>query len=856
VGYVVGIDLGTTNSLVAYMRGERPEIIANAAGQRLTPSIVGLDRAGRLHVGDTARNQLLALPERTAAEFKRLMGSTAKVRLGDREYSPQELSALVLKQLKEDAERHLGAPVAEAVITVPAYFTDAQRQATKDAGELAGFVVDRIINEPTAAALAYGLDHLDAEQLILVYDLGGGTFDVSVLEMFQGVLDVKAAAGNNHLGGGDFDRLVADWLAGEFAAAHGVDLRRDPQALLRLRVAAEQAKLELSTRAATTVRLPFVAVRAGEPLSLELELTRAKLEELVGPLVRSTLEPLAAALRDAKLDRGRISDVVLVGGSSRMPLVRRLLAEYFDREPRGGVHPDEAIALGAAVQAGLKSGVLSSERGIMITDVCPFTLGVEVASGAQRQGGLFSPIIPRNSTVPVARTEVYSTTATEQRAVDIKIYQGESRLTRHNTFLDAYSIDGIPPAPAGHEKVAITFSYDLNGILNVRTKIVSTGKEAQLVVDRSGQRLSAAERATARQRLDREWAPAEVATAAGAGDARYRAAEALFGDGQWAAAIAELEAALLRLGDGDGDGDGNARRLLARAYERAGRADDALRTLQELVARAPDEATARDDLAAHYLAHGRIDDALVQTEEAARLAPADPRWRRILADLYRRQRLLPQARAALEAALTLAPHDSALAAELRALADSGRDDPAAAAVGQLGVLGYSPLGGALSPLEAVAVAGHGQLVCSGNLGALGREAAMVAYSCLKLQAPRWQLEARIATHDLHFHFADSDIGKDGPSAGLALWLAGASALLQRPLRAQLAATGELTLQGDVKAVGGIHEKLVAARLAGVRTVLMPRRNAAALAKLPPEVAVQLQIILVDSVTDALEHALL
>ncbi|HEX4456420.1 MAG TPA: Hsp70 family protein, partial [Polyangia bacterium] len=346
MGHVVGIDLGTTNSLVACMRGERPEIIVNAAGARLTPSVVGLDRAGRLHVGDSARHQRLALPERTAAEFKRLMGTTNTLRLGAREYSPQELSALVLKQLKEDAERHLGAPVTEAVITVPAYFTDAQRRATKDAGELAGFaVVERILNEPTAAALAYGLDHLDAEQLVLVYDLGGGTFDVSVLELFQGVLDVKAAAGNNHLGGGDFDRLVAEWLASEFAAAHGVDLRGDPLALLRLRVAAEQAKVELSTQLTTIVRLPFIATRAGEPLSLELELTRGKLEELIGPLVRSTLQPLQSALRDAKLDRRRISDIVLVGGSARIPLVRRLLADYFEREPRAGVHPDEAIAL-------------------------------------------------------------------------------------------------------------------------------------------------------------------------------------------------------------------------------------------------------------------------------------------------------------------------------------------------------------------------------------------------------------------------------------------------------------------------------------------------------------------------------
>jgi molecular chaperone DnaK len=506
VSYVVGIDLGTTNSLVAYMHGERPEVIPNDAGKRLTPSIVGLDRHDQILVGETAKNQLLALPERTVAEVKRRMGSLERLTLGSRLYSPQEISGFILKRLKDDAERFLGAPVVEAVITVPAYFTDAQRQATKDAGELAGFRVDRILNEPTAAALAYGLDHLAEEQLVLVYDLGGGTFDVSVLEMFEGVLDVKAAAGNNHLGGGDFDRAVADWLADEVTAAHGVDLRGDAKAMVRLQAAAEQAKIELSTLTTTTVRLPFVTVQAGAPLSLELELTRARLYELIGPAIRSTLQPIETALRDAKLDKTRITDVVVVGGSSRIPLVRSLLSDYFGREPRGGVHPDEAIALGAAVQARLKSGALSTERGIMITDVCPFTLGVEVvAAGPQKLGGVFSPIIPRNSTVPVSRTEVYSTTADEQRVVDIKVYQGESRLVKDNTFLDSYSIDGIPPAPSGHEKVAITFTYDVNGILNVKTKIVSTGKEALLTVDKSGQRMSAAERASARGRLEREW---------------------------------------------------------------------------------------------------------------------------------------------------------------------------------------------------------------------------------------------------------------------------------------------------------------------------------------------------------------
>src|SRR4051812_29584734 len=367
MGHVVGIDLGTTNSLVAYMHGDRPEIIANERGKRLTPSMVGLDKNAKLHVGETAKNQYIAMPDRTVAEVKRLMGTSQKVRLGDREYTPQEVSGIILKQLKEDAEKYLGHALEEAVITVPAYFTDAQRQATKDAGELAGFKVDRILNEPTAAALAYGLDHLDKEQYVLVYDLGGGTFDVSVLEMFEGVLDVKASAGNNHLGGGDFDRAVADWLAREFETAHGIDLRKDVKAMVRLKQAAEQAKMELSSMTSTAIMLPFIAVKGAEPLSLEMELTRGKLEELIGAAIRSTLEPVEGALRDAKLDKSRITDVVLVGGSSRIPLVQTLLAEHFGKEARRGVHPDEAIALGAAVQAGLKSGAISTERGIMIT---------------------------------------------------------------------------------------------------------------------------------------------------------------------------------------------------------------------------------------------------------------------------------------------------------------------------------------------------------------------------------------------------------------------------------------------------------------------------------------------------------
>jgi molecular chaperone DnaK len=452
------------------------------------------------------------MPERTVAEVKRLMGSTEKVKLGDRVYSPTEISAVILRALKEDAERFFGGSVEEAVVTVPAYFTDAQRQATKDAGELAGLRVERILNEPTAAALAYGIDNLDKEQHVVVYDLGGGTFDVSVLEMFDGVLDVKASAGNNRLGGGDFDRALCARLCDEIERAHGVDVRGDAKAMARIRAAAEQAKTELSSIDTAQVMLPFIAAKAGAPISFEAEITRAELEALVGPLVRSTLAPLEAALADARIDRRAVAEVVLVGGASRMPMVQALVAEFFGKEPRRGVNPDEAIALGAAVQAGLKTGAISAHGGIMITDVCPFTLGVEVmgSAGSQKLAGIFSPIIPRNSTVPVAKTEVYSTTAEGQRQVEIKVFQGESRLVKNNVYLDQYSVDGVPPGPAGSEKVAVTFTYDINGILKVTTKIVSTGKEASLTVDKSPARMSSADRVAAKDRLDRELGAAPV----------------------------------------------------------------------------------------------------------------------------------------------------------------------------------------------------------------------------------------------------------------------------------------------------------------------------------------------------------
>jgi molecular chaperone DnaK len=506
---IVGIDLGTTNSLVAVMAGGKPSILANRSGKRLTPSVVGLDSQGQVHVGESARNQLPLAPERTIAEVKRRMGSSEVVQLGDRGYKPQEISAFILKSLRDDAERHFGSTVTEAVVTVPAYFTDAQRQATRDAGELAGLTVERILNEPTAAALAYGIDRLEKEEFILVYDLGGGTFDVSVLEMFSGVLEVRASAGNSHLGGSDFDRAIVDFLVERTKVEHGLDLTNDAKARARIKAAAESAKIDLSTARAVPIVLPFVGMKNGQPVSVETELTRAKLESLIGDAVRSTLGPIKTALKDANLDRNQVSEVVLVGGSSRIPLVYEVLEEFFGKPPRGGINPDEAVALGAAVQAGLKSGAVSPATGIMITDVSAFTLGVEVMSrsaGGAEVGGLFSPIIPRNSTVPISRTEVYRTTADNQRVVNIRVYQGEDRLVKNNVFLDAYEVEGVPPASAGSQSLAVTFTYDLNGILNVKTKIVSTGKEATLVVDKSPHRLSPLERQESRARLEREWA--------------------------------------------------------------------------------------------------------------------------------------------------------------------------------------------------------------------------------------------------------------------------------------------------------------------------------------------------------------
>lgn len=507
MGTAVGIDLGTTNSLVAQLVSGKPAIIPNATGSRSTPSVVGLDSQGRFHVGKSAREQLVSAPDRAVAEVKRLMGSAERVRLAERVYTPTEVSAVILRALRADAELHLGTTVDEAIVTVPAYFTDAQRQATKDAGELAGFRVERILNEPTAAALAYGIDHLDAEEHVVVYDLGGGTFDVSVLEMFGGVLDVKASAGNNRLGGGDFDRALAEHLRVKAERILDVDVRGDARAMARLVSAAERAKVDLSVKDRVTVSLPALARSAGRELDFELEVSRAEFDALIDDNVKTTIACLDAALADAKIAKSSVAQIVLVGGSSRVPLVRRRVAEYFGKEPRTDVNADEAIGLGAAIQVGLKTGAIAAETGIMITDVAPFTLGVETQSkaGSQVIHGMFAPIIPRNSTVPVTRTERFATTVDGQKSVAVRVFQGESRYTKNNVFLDEYTIDGVPPSLAGRESVAIGFTYDINGILNVTTEILSTGKKASLVIDKSPRRMTDTERATAKARIESEW---------------------------------------------------------------------------------------------------------------------------------------------------------------------------------------------------------------------------------------------------------------------------------------------------------------------------------------------------------------
>lgn len=476
---VIGIDLGTTNSVVAVMEGGEPTVITNQEGSRLTPSVVGFAKNGERLVGQLAKRQAVSNPDRTISSIKRHMGEGSyRVTVDGKKYSPEEISAMILQKLKADAEAYLGETVSQAVITVPAYFNDSQRQATKDAGKIAGLDVLRIVNEPTAASLAYGIDKTD-DHTIMVYDLGGGTFDVSILDVGDGVFEVKATNGDTHLGGDDFDKKIMDWMVDEFKKAEGIDLSTDRMAMQRLREAAEKAKIELSGVMSTNINLPFITAGADGPKHLDMDLTRAKFEAMTADLVERTMGPVRQAMSDAGLSTSDISKVILVGGSSRIPAVQAAIKAFMGKEPYKGVNPDECVAVGAAIQA----GVLSGEEGtgnVLLLDVTPLSLGIETL------GGVFTKIIDRNTTIPTSKKQVFSTAADNQPSVDIHVLQGEREMAADNKTLGRFELSGIPAAPRGIPKIEVSFDIDANGIVNVSAKDLGTGKEQKITITSSG----------------------------------------------------------------------------------------------------------------------------------------------------------------------------------------------------------------------------------------------------------------------------------------------------------------------------------------------------------------------------------
>ncbi len=478
---IVGIDFGTTNSVVAVKEGDNITVIPNAEGSRLTPSVVAFTKEGERLVGQLAKRQAIINPERTIISIKRKMGSDYKVVIDGKAYTPQEIAAMILQKLKHDAEEYLGEPVTKAVITTPAYFTDAQRQATKDAGEIAGLEVVRIINEPTAACLAYGVNK-EGEHKILVFDLGGGTFDVSILDVGEGVFEVLATSGDNHLGGDDWDQCIVDWMIAEFKKREGVDLSQDKMALQRLREAAEKAKVELSSMPETTISLPFITATNTGPKHLELTLTRAKFEEMTADLLERVVGPVQRALSDAGLTPNEVDKILLVGGATRMPMVQRKIRELLGKEPTKGINPDECVAVGAAIQAAILAG---EHKDIVLVDVTPLSLGVETL------GGVFTKIIDRNTAIPVSKSQVFTTAADNQTQVEIHVLQGERPMAADNVTLGRFVLDGIPPAPRGVPQIEVTFNIDVNGILNVTAKDKATGRSQHVTIHSS--RLSEAE---------------------------------------------------------------------------------------------------------------------------------------------------------------------------------------------------------------------------------------------------------------------------------------------------------------------------------------------------------------------------